>query len=167
MLFFTDSTSLYIYSAFLQANAAIIAVLGVFIVYKIQIHSSVIDIIITRLYHISQLRPNLVTNFELMNNKNKHDDFTSKNESDKTYLFYKSWLKHDDEIIRIKNLIILPLFVSVLLMSLDTIFLITSSNIHEYHQDLECYIAYIIGFLHIAFWILIGSRVKRVIIDEK
>jgi hypothetical protein len=163
MLFLNESTALYLLSAFLQADATIVAILGVFMVFKCQSHQSSIDGIVMKLYMSCDINYNVVTNFEQNNNKGKNDAFKSIENTETIYPYLKSWLNHDNKILEIKNLFLCPLVFTIILLILDTIALVVVSALHVTNQNAEFYLICIIGTLHFSYWVFIGVRVKGIL----
>lgn len=165
MLYFSDSSSLYIYSAFLQANAAIFAVLGVFIVYRMQSHKSSIDIIKSAMYSDrgSHSHPSTIAEFEALKVPEKKRKFSTMNPSDYYYKLYETWIYHLDRNNELKKYITLPTIILTVGMILDATFLLFSSNLHYYHPSGEVIIALLLTLYHIGIWVIIAKDLIKVV----
>jgi len=168
MIFFTDSTSLYIYSAFLQANAAIFAVFGVFIVYSMQSHKSSIDIIKSTMYSDrgEHSQPTTIAEFESLSTAEKKQKFSVMDTKGYYYKLYETWIHHLDRNNELKKYITLPTIILTIGMILDALFLLFCSNFHYYHPNSEVIIAMILVVYHIVIWSFIAKDLIKVIKND-
>lgn len=164
-IYFLESTSLYIYSSFLQANAAIIAVLGLFIIYKIQALQSSIDIIKSDLMRDRGMysHPKTVLCFDSATIEEKEKIFNEMKKDHYYLLHYKIWIDSLKNIANLKSLIKTPTIFLTLVIISDGISLLLCSNLHKYHRTAEIYLAYIIILIHIILWLYICKAIINVI----
>lgn len=98
--FYNNSTSLYFFSALLQANAALFSIYGVFVIFKLQGLKSTIDAYMIAFLQNKGMSINSeeVLDFEVMNieDKRKHIEKISKDNTRKKYL--EAWLKKENKI---------------------------------------------------------------------
>lgn len=165
MVFFSDSTSLYIYSSFLQANSAIIAFLGIFIVYKMQSHKASIDIVKSALYNFCNNIGDAQTiiNFESIKSNDKRACFSAMDKKEPSHKFYETWVHHIDRIKSLKSEITLPTIGMLIGITFSSIMLFVSSNLHAYHQSAEIVLALICISYHMLIWSYIGYKIITIV----
>ena len=165
-IYFTDSTSLYIYGSLLQANAAVFAILGLFIIYKIQSVQSSIDIIKSDLMRSQSLEshPQIITDFDNASIEKKKEECEKfKKNNSFYYAYFKTWLDNSESISNLKIRITYPTIFLTTAIIIDGICLLFCSNLHKYHPTEEICIAYFTMFIHIIIWIYICKNVISVI----
>lgn len=159
-IYFSESTSLYIYSSFLQANAAIIAVLGFFIIYKIQALQSSIDVIKSDLMRDRGMysHPKTVLDFDSATIQEKEKRFNDFKKDHYYLLHYKIWIDNLKSITKLKSQIKIPTIFLTLVIVSDGICLLFCTNLHRYHQATEVYLGYIVILIHIILWLYICKK---------
>lgn len=164
-IYFSESTSLYIYSSFLQANAAIIAVLGFFIIYKIQALQSSIDVIKSDLMRDRGMysHPKTVLDFDSATMEEKEKRFNYLKKDHYYLLHYKIWIDNLKSIKKLKSQIKIPTIFLTLVIVSDGICLLFCTNLHRYHQSIEVYLAYIVILIHVILWLYICKNIINVI----
>ena len=170
IIYFTESTSLYIYSAFLQANAAIIAILGLFIIYKIQSLQSSIDIIKSEMMRNQSLEshPKVIADFDTALINKKEEIYKDLEKQKSFYLpYFKIWLDNSIGISNLKNLITNPTIFLTTVIIIDGICLLICSNLHKYYKVEEVYLAYLVMLIHLILWIYICKTIINVIKQKK
>lgn len=165
MIYFTESTSLYIYSSFLQANAAIIAILGLFIIYRIQSLQSSIDVIKSDIMRDrgTYSHPKTVLDFDSASIDDKGKKFTALQKDHYYLLHYKIWLENLKSITNHKTLITIPTLFLTTAIIIDAVCLLFCSNLHYYHKTAEVFLAYFVVLIHISLWIYISMSIIKVI----
>jgi hypothetical protein len=170
MFYFSDSTSLYLYSALLQATAAFAALIAIFVVFKIQMHTGSISIIVNQLLSIysnsyaEEIRKKIFDNVE---RKGSSEDILNIVKSDFTgYYLFKLWYEQKSKVETMYIAIVAPLYFSALLMILDTASLLISSHIHRYFTTFEYYWGFFVVFLHIGLWIVLCISTINIITEN-
>jgi len=165
MIYLSDSTSLYLFSALLQANAALFALLGVFIVFRMQSHKSSIDIIKSTLYSDrgEHSTPSRVASFESMKYNEKKNFFSRMDSSDYYYRLYETWVYHLDRNNELKKYITIPSLFLTSGMLLDVIMLAFASNLHIYHPLIEVLLLYVMSLYHIFIYSKITYDLIKVV----
>ena len=165
VIYFSESTSLYIYGSFLQANAAIIAILGLFIIYKIQALQTSIDVIKSDLMRDRGMytHPKSVLDFDSATLEEKEQRFNNLKKDHYYLLHYKIWTESLKSIPKLKSLITVPTIFLTSVIIIDGICLMFCSNLHKYHEIAEIYLAYIIILIHIILWLYICKTIISVI----
>lgn len=111
MGFFSDNSALYLYSAILQANAALLSVTAIFVIFKIQSLQSSIDVKKTALSSDfgDHTNPSEVNIFDDMTIKNKKDWIQNRRASQYlTTPHFETWLRELEQIENIKMIIVIP-----------------------------------------------------------
>ena len=133
--FFSESTSLYFFSTIIQANAAIISLAGVFIVFKIQGLQSSINVIRSSLYSESYYTtPDVVAEFDNKSLEKKKEKLSK--QPFNTPRFHL-WCNYLSEIDRIKSAIKLPAIISIISIVVFIVLLIFAYTIHNYGTACE------------------------------
>jgi hypothetical protein len=124
--FFSTSTSLYFFSAFLQANAAILSIVGLFIIFKIQSLQSLIDIIEFANSDLKEKQKKYA--------KISYDKYTMKKLSE--------WIEKENRIIDIKDMIKIPTILLSIGIITSGIGLIFSNFLHNSSFQYEASVLY-------------------------
>jgi hypothetical protein len=155
--FFTENTTLYFYSALLQSNAAIIALVGLYRIFKIQSLQSRIQTIITSL--IAAGAHGLVREFEIANDEDRKKYIEDRKSKD-YYRSLSSWMILLTQIKELRTGIILPTVLLTIALISDVIFLLFSSALHIYSPMLEL----VFAVMNLAYEILILIIISKGII---
>jgi hypothetical protein len=161
---FSDSTSLYFFSALLQSNAAIISLVGIFVIFKIQTLQSSIDIIKNSL--MSDMgrwtTPSMIVELDILPLSNKIDRI-EKDPYRNPYINpqVNTWVKKLKEIEKIKAKIKTPTILIVTSLIAFVIGLMFASYIHKLGDISE----FIILSLSTSYEIIIVVFVFRTISD--
>lgn len=111
MEMFNENTGLYLFSALLQANAAILAIAGVFGIFKIQSINSKIDFLKNVLHyphgrHMSTgLSPKDINSFEKKTHEEKVKQM-SETKDDTIKIMLSDWVKYEKQIMTLNPIII-------------------------------------------------------------
>jgi len=165
MEFFSDSTGLYLFSALLQANGAIIAIIGVFGIFRIQNLYQRIDyikqIITQPVRHISYrgMSPFDVDKFEDMTVNSKEKE--CKNHINSKRLL-ESWILTEKKILVLKPIIINSTVWLSLGVIVNALCLIFSNPIHKI-QYVECIVFGVIFVYQIILMIIIFVNIRRIL----
>ena len=132
--FFSDSSSLYFYSALLQANAAILSIVGVFIVFRIQSYQSSIDIIKTALINNRRMvEPDDVIMFDNLTISEKEGTIKGLDNS----VLKSNWLEKETKLKKVKSSVKLPTILLAIGIIINSIGLFTASYIHSNLMNYE------------------------------
>ena len=169
MIDIDDYTGLYFYSALLQGNASLLAILGVFVIYRLQdLKSSVSNIrdffLGYGVLHGSSRE--LVQEFDLASISEKKDqltkvpDYPAEKGGTTFRKQFSLWIDYEVMIAETKNHIFWPTISLGGVIAISMIGIILAKHIHTSSVGLELTL-----FLIIAFWNLltIGSIIYRVI----
>ena len=160
MNFFSDSSSLYLYSALLQANAAIIALIGVFFIYKFQALQNDIDSI--RSFMLKEdgmrgqyIRYHLFYKLNLYLKKKK----LIEQKSDLFFDNYNEWFIKELQVAQLKLKLKSPiLFLAYVLIS-NAILLFFSTYLHNNFIVIEI----IVGFLSVVAESILIIKISKLI----
>lgn len=140
---FSDFSGAYFFSACLQANASIIALIGVFWIFKIQSINSNIEIIKVSLSMergIStniEVDPAIITIFETKTS-NEQKEYIEKNiKDDSVKSLLESWMKNDIIKSEIMKSIKTPTIIISIGLFVDALFLAFSNLIHSFCTTIE------------------------------
>ncbi|MDP2984079.1 MAG: hypothetical protein Q8O92_12210 [Candidatus Latescibacter sp.] len=131
---FSDSSSLYFFSALLQSNAAIISLVGIFVIFKIQSLQSKVEMI--RNFLISNPNkyphPKYVIEFDnlILEDKSKKIDNNTYIEQEHK-LYFNKWVEILKKIEEIKNKIKKPTILIVSSLIAFVFCLMFASSIHK------------------------------------
>jgi hypothetical protein len=132
MGFFSESSSLYFFSALLQANAAILSIFAIFVIFRIQSLTSSID---TRKFVLgsdSHVSPHDINSFEIMSVQSKKSEVDHKmGRNASGVAHYQAWITYEEKIEKLRRTIIIP--TSVLAASI-LFFAIALSLAHSIHR---------------------------------
>ena len=159
---FSESTSLYFFSAWLQANAAILALVGVFIVFKIQALGSAIDSVSGPLYsNLSRINitPRLVDDFAKASLENKGKMLNKFDVLVEPTL--QRWISLEKQLKDSKPLVRIPTILLAVGIGIDASLLIVASSIHNSGNILEALILITICIFHI----FVMVRVVRLVFE--
>lgn len=161
----SENSFLYLYSSFIQANAAILAIVGFYVIFRIQSLQSTVDVIKSDLMrdHGQFSHPTTVLKFDRSSLDEKEVKLKTMKESDYYYLHYVSWLENVKIILRLKNYIQYPTLFLTLTMILDAICLLFATNLYQYHFIFSCMLAYIVVLIHIVMWLYVSTSIIAVI----
>ncbi|MFC1561037.1 hypothetical protein ACFL4V_01020 [Candidatus Latescibacterota bacterium] len=113
--FLSGNTGYYFYSAILQANAAILSIVGVFIIFRIQRLQSTIDIIINSFMTDLErwTNPQWILDFFNSNLEEKKEKYKSYNYERQAMSRFSECIKNEEKLLKIKSIIYIPtLFLS-------------------------------------------------------
>ncbi len=149
----SEQSGHYLYSALLQANAAILSIIGVFAVFKIQTIQSIIDTLKgSRLTDMGlSSTPTGIINFDNMSLKQKGEYISTANISPMIKGVYESWLEKEMEKNNIVNIVKKPIILlgisifiyAILIILIDTIYTLGIANVLKTHI-LMLYLEFII-----------------------
>jgi len=162
-IIFTESTGLYFYSALLQANAAIIALVGLYTTFRIQSAYSNIE---------------SIKNYFLAGNQNIRDfgiEFEEKTYAEKRSYLYdmeftnlerkqlKRWFDNLTLINTLKRGIIVPTILLAVALISDSFFLFYSTSLHQHCPNIEITWAMVNLSYEIILVIVISFKVIKLI----
>jgi hypothetical protein len=146
-LSFSENTGLYLYSALLQANAAILALIGVYIIFKIQSLKSEIEIVKNYIVHNTNgatAPKKYYFKFDLgnLNDKKKLWDEIKRQNLDKKdpYSKFGQWYHIESNIEFISGSVKFPSIVLAISILLNAILIIFAYSIHNQHPLREFYV---------------------------
>ena len=160
---FSNYTGSYLFSALIQANAAIFSIIGVFYIFRLQSIQSAISNIFNALYN------------ENISIRQKAEEFNHKNiDEKKTYAErlsgdnpisknYRDWLEYELEKNDLRDKIRNPLFTIVILIILQIIFLIISNGIHSLGNWFETISYILIGLYQIYVLVVVVHSIISII----
>ncbi|MDP8323375.1 MAG: hypothetical protein RAO94_13605 [Candidatus Stygibacter australis] len=158
--FFHETSSLYFFSALLQSNAAIFAIVGVFIVFRLQSLQSSLDMLKNTLM---QNRGKTITlcsviEFDKLNIKEKEKKINFVDEVTTIDFLLQTWVEKEKKINMIKNSIGFPTGAIIVVLIFNIFGLVFSNFIHDKSVYLELSIqsAFIIIQIYI-FLLLVKS----------
>jgi len=162
-IIFSENTGLYLYSALLQANAAIITLVGFFSIFTIQSIHSKINTIQSSFIAIGH--GNKIRWFDGLNLKDKEIE-TQKMIDEDYFISYNRWVINLKQIKKVKYGIILPTLLLGIALISDIIFLFLSSSLHEKYPDSEIYYAFINSAYEIIIIIVISYKILSMILSK-
>lgn len=135
---FSEYTGLYFYSALIQSNAALFAVVGIFVIYKLQSLENMIDTMPTKLSYVFSgvvlhpkitefavggkvIRQNIISTYEATDNS------TARN----AVILFKRWMYLIEAIRPTKKKIKLPMLLMGIGIVLNSILIVLSEPIHN------------------------------------
>lgn len=136
MNFFSEYTALYFFSALLQANAAILAIAGVFFIFRIQTYQSSIDFLKNYLMNSGTLiGPYSVIEFNNLTQEVRKKRI-EENEEKKYYelgVIYhlENWIEKHDEILKVKSAIKPPTILLAIGIIINGLGLFFANFIHN------------------------------------
>jgi len=161
-IYFSESTGLYFYSALLQANAAIIAVIGIYIIFQIQGAQSTI----TSLRSFFMVgNPNIRSmglEFDSKTLSQKKIEVRDNDTNTPEKLALLKWYLNEKRARDLKRKIITPTILFLIALSTDCICLFFSSTIHSVYIDREIIIASINLLYELFLLIYISSFIIKI-----
>jgi hypothetical protein len=163
--FFSDSSSLYYFSALLQSNAAIFSIFGVFVVFKIQSIQSSIDLIKSRLMNDGRkiVQSTDVVRFDDKDIDEKEVRISEIKDNGELVFHYTQWLDKEKEILKIKTGIKNPIVFIAIAIIMNALGLIMSSYIHQSGFNAEYLIMMIFLILEISLLITLISSINKML----
>lgn len=141
---FSDNTGLYFYSALLQANAAILSIVGVFYIFRIQSNQNSIDSLKSPLL-ADQGKfswPKTIMDFESLSIKKRKIEIEERKHPEQILPQLTRWTNLEEQIITIKSSIAFP----TCLLSLGIIFyavgILSANKVHKFVDNSEFQILY-------------------------
>jgi hypothetical protein len=140
MSFFSDSSSLYFFSALLQANAAILSLLAIFVIFRIQALSASID---TRKFVLGSdlgvhVAASDINSFERMSLQQKKEYIERKQGKGIAILpHFEAWISYQQQIDDLKHSIITPCFALAASVLVFSVALFFASCVHALSYILE------------------------------
>lgn len=128
---FSSNTGLYLYSALIQANAAIFSIIGVFFIFRLQSVQSAITNIFNGLYNENIGVRQGAYKFKNMSLEEKKIYIDSLSGDDHISNDYRTWFNYEEELEDNKSKIKTPLIVIAVLIILQIIFLVISDGINK------------------------------------
>jgi hypothetical protein len=152
--FFSETSALYFLGAVLQADSAILAIVGIFLIFRLQYFQSIIDGIRNILFNKTTDRLKLldtIYDFEVKEIEERIGVKTGDSIID--YLFNR-WNLQDIEIRFLKSNIMMPVFLLFIGIVICMLGLIFSAKIHNYYGSLEIWVLSIVAVFHIfTYWL--------------
>lgn len=170
-IFFNESTSLYIYSALFQANAAILSIIGVFIIFRLQSLQSHIDTLknfilttyedkhkMTRFFLFEQ--GDLKMKYQMIESMDKLPEYQGKNDGQSFRVEnpFELWFYKERELLQTKNMIKLPIRLLLIALIINGLSLLFATNLHTYHRTFEVDLAYMNILYEFFVLLIISSR---------
>lgn len=159
---FYEYTSIYFYSALLQANAAILAIVGVFGIFKIQSIQTKIDSMKNWISSNTGWEPDNMDDFDKKTTGEQKNQISNIHESPLNGIL-TNILEYNDEIIIIKPMIISSSKLLGFGIILDAIGIICSKLIHNSSFVLEFVVLVLVLLFHIYLILKTVERIKRII----
>jgi hypothetical protein len=163
--FFSENSSFYFFSSLLQANAAILSIVGVFFIFRIQSLQSAVDVIKSNLLsdrgHSSW--PNEIIEWDNFSIREKESKLKNDKANKSILTALQTWTTKERHIYNLKKEIILP---SLLLgggIILETISLFSSYYLHKYYLELEFYISFINLLLELFIIIFVIRSIIKIL----
>ncbi len=164
---FSENSGLYLFSALLQANAAILAIGGVFYIFRIQSLHGIIEFIKVTMCSagITSSAKEKMLKFELMTTIEKNNYATlliEKMPEDQIALGYCNWNQMVQEIERMKSAIIFATILLALGIITNMVMLSFAYHIHKYCSTSEYlfFILVIVLQILILFFVIYGIIVS-------
>ncbi|MCJ7791694.1 MAG: hypothetical protein MUP49_04740 [Dehalococcoidia bacterium] len=143
--FFSENSSFYFFSSLLQANAAILSIVGVFFIFRIQSLQSAVDIIKASLMsdrgHSCQ--PAEIIKWDNYSIEEKESQLKKGTTSSSIRLSLQDWTSKERHIINLKKGIKLPSILLGVGIVLESMSLFSANYLHKYTPGFEYYISYI------------------------
>lgn len=168
-----SSTGLYFYSALLQTDAAILAIIGLFITFKLQaIQSTILTLRqrITNVIYAENIPADRIKIIGQLTDFDKYSPeekirFADQNKLIGLYTYLQDEIPFHKKTFAMKNMAKIPLYFFSILLALNTIGIIFTSTIHNHLPDFEFFILAIIGMLHISFFIWISLKCYDILVS--
>lgn len=146
---FSDSTGLYFYSALVQANAAILSIVGVFIIFRLQSLQSSIDRAVRALLSDTRTTPSPVIEFEKMNLEEKKTFVERGKIEPPIKPLFREWATNEEKISKIRSSIKLPTRLLAFGIVGDSIGLLGANLIHENGVRIESCVLWLFLLLEV------------------
>ena len=169
-----SSTGLYFYSALLQADAAVLAIVGLYITFKLQTIQLIINNLRERITAVLYQPENeeervlsirqLTTFDESLLDKKIELAELYKNKGLLNYL--SDEIPYHKKLVAIKKEFIAPSYLIAILISLNIIGIIFSSTIHVFSYFFEIVVLVIVGLLHIFMFFLVVTKMKSTVVNK-
>ena len=133
---FSNNTGLYLYSALLQANAAILSLIGIYFIFKIQSLKSEIEAIKNYVFHNSGSSAAKTYYFDfdlvsILDKKQIIDKLIETKQIEKDpYHKFSLWLSKETDIVLIIMSVKFPSLILAISIMIDAIFLVFAYQIH-------------------------------------
>jgi hypothetical protein len=160
---FSENTGLYLFSALIQANAAIFSIVGVFYIFRLQSIQYTITNIFNALYNENINIRQVAEDFKIKNIDDKKVYVGKMTGNDHISNYYRNWLEYELEQNEIKNKIKNPLIAITLLIVLQIFFLIISHGIHLLGVLFEIISFALIGLFQIYILIIVVYSILTII----
>jgi len=151
--FFSESSSLYFFSAILQANAALLALVGIFLIFRLQYFQSIIDGVRNKLINTtSKLNLlNTIINFE---EKQIEERIGTRTGDDLIDYLLNVWNLQEMEIRFLKSNIMMPVFLIFIGIIICVLGLVVSSKVHNCYGTFEFWLLFVVAAFHIfTYWL--------------
>jgi len=164
----TEYSGLYFYSALLQANAAIIALIGLYTIFRIQAAYTTIESLKSFLLaEHSGIREDALL-FDSMNFKEKTEEIKKYTANDGLSKAYRRWHGQNRLIIKNKRGIIFPTILLGVALIADSFFLFITPTLHSNSPTQELICGYINLSYEIFVIIVISWKIiSLVLLEEK
>jgi len=167
------ATGLYFYSALLQADAAILAIIGLFVTFKLQTIQLIINNLRERITALLYSEENprerirmlgIIKNFDESSLREK-SEFAERHKQEQagslSYLIDE--IPYNEKMEILKKGFIAPSYFIAILISLCIVGIILASTIHSLSCLLEVTTFCFVGFLHILMFFSVVQRIKSII----
>ena len=168
MELFSANTGLYLFSALLQANAAIFAIVGVFGIFRIQSLQSKIEFFKQGLIqpkgrsNRTEMLSEDIIKFDNFNLKDKTNYIEDSKTDDIFKPLLRSWLNTETIIINFKSIIVSSMIYIGIGIIINTFFLINSNTIHKYFT-IEAVIFLLTFIYEIVLIIMLIIQIRRLL----
>lgn len=141
---FSDNTGLYFYSALLQANAAILSIVGVFYIFRIQSNQNSIDILKNLLLSDKGrfTWPESIIEFESLSIKKRKIETEERKYPKQILPQLTKWTNLEEQIITIKASIAFPTCLLSLGIIVYAAGILSANKVHKLVDNLEFQILY-------------------------
>lgn len=140
---FSDTSALYFFSALLQANAAIIAIIGVFWIFKIQTYQAGVDSIKNALSiergitSNLDVDPSIISKFESLDLSEKTSYMNQEILNDSLRSLLQSWVRNEESIDNLKSGIRIPVILLAVGIVFNAFGLVIANLIHQVGHIVE------------------------------
>jgi len=162
-IYFSDSTGLYFYSALLQANAAIIALIGLYTTFRIQSANSNVESFRNYFLAGNDVLRDLGFRFDEMTLKRKQNNLSLDTSTGIEHRIFQRWYDNLILINKFKIGIILPTTLIAIALISDSIFLFLTTSLHTLDTNIEIKWAVLNLIYQIILVIVISYRVIKLV----
>jgi len=148
MIEFNESTGLYFYSSLLQADAAMISIVGLFLIYWIQSLENKISSVMNSLTSQKIDRIDNINNFFSSDIKGQQEFFNSISGQTAPLPYYQKAISFKKKIVEIKASIKTPTILLTAGIGITALLLLSSNSLHVYHPKYELSFAIFTLFYH-------------------